>query len=215
MNTEEKAALIELARAGDRNAFQSLFEISRPQIERYVHRLLGDHELSQDVVQGTAARAIVSITCVREGPFHFTSWLYAIAGNLARDELRQRKSRMTYSLEERAEKYNLQHGGDGYIAGDYVSVAKSVISIVSTGVPTVSDPADIYEQHESLKELRQSLAKAIDTLDPRGAEALMRRAEGQSYEEIAESMGLRWTQVKSVLERARQQARIHMEWGKK
>lgn len=122
---------------------------------------------------------------------------------------------MTYSLEERAEKYNLQHGGDGYIAGDYVSVAKSVISIVSTGVLTVSDPADIYEQHESLKELRQSLAKAIDTLDPRGAEALMRRAEGQSYEEIAESMGLRWTQVKSVLERARQQARIHMEWGKK
>lgn len=210
MNAEERAKLIEQARMGDGNAFQSLFELARPQLERYARRLLGDQESSEDIVQGTAARGFVSITLVREGPFHFTSWLYAIAGNLARDELRQRKSRMTFSLEERAERYNAQHGGDGYISGDYISASKSVVSIISAGQPTVSDPADIYEQHESLKELRQSLAKAIDTLDPRGAEALMRRAEGQSYEEIAESMGLRWTQVKSVLERARQQARIHM-----
>lgn len=204
--------LIAAARAGDGAAFQTLFEGLRGKLERHVQRLLGSgRDEAQDIVQITAQRGWQSIQSVRDGPFHITSWLYTIAGNLARDELRRRKARRMHSIDQRS-------GGqcgkwcDEMASHDTPPAPHGALHVLATDESP--DPAAIYEAHESLLELRATLASVMHALPERGAEALIRRASGQSYAEIGEGMGLQWSQVKSLLERSRHQARARMRGGK-
>src|SRR5436305_2085303 len=86
----EAVELIELARAGDREAFTRLFQRYNQQICTYLGRLVGNADLGRDLAQETFLHAWESLPALRS-ELSFKSWLYRIATNLARSHLRHEK----------------------------------------------------------------------------------------------------------------------------
>lgn len=79
--------LIEMARAGDREAFTRLFQSYNQQICTYLGRLVGNAELGRDLAQETFLHAWKSLPALRSD-LSFKPWLYRVATNLARSHLR-------------------------------------------------------------------------------------------------------------------------------
>jgi len=75
---------------GDEDAFRMLVERWQTPVFRFLERMLGSREDAQDLAQETFLRMCVNARRYRpEG--RFQSWLFRIAGNLARSQLRRRK----------------------------------------------------------------------------------------------------------------------------
>jgi len=76
--------------AGDEGAFRLLVERSQGPVFAFLERMLGSAEEAQDLGQETFLRLVQQAARYRpEG--RFQSWLFRIAGNLARSRLRRRK----------------------------------------------------------------------------------------------------------------------------
>lgn len=87
MNDDE---LIARGAGGDEDAFRELVERWQTPVFRFLARMLGSREDARDLVQETFLRMCVNAPRYRpEG--RFQSWLFRIAGNLARSQLRRRK----------------------------------------------------------------------------------------------------------------------------
>jgi len=88
MNADTDGGLAGRAAAGDRDAFATLLERHYDRIYRVSARVLGDGDdaadLAQDVCVGLAAR----LPSYR-GESRFTTWLYRVVVNAARDRLRR------------------------------------------------------------------------------------------------------------------------------
>ncbi len=88
MSEDTDAALVDRAAAGEREAFAALVERHYGLIYRVAVRVLGDDEaaadLAQDVCVGLAAR----LPSWR-GESRFSTWLYRVVVNAARDRLRR------------------------------------------------------------------------------------------------------------------------------
>ena len=88
MSADTDGALAGRAAAGDRDAFAALLERHYERIYRVGARVLGDEDdaadLAQDVCAGLAAR----LSSYR-GESRFTTWLYRVVVNAARDRLRR------------------------------------------------------------------------------------------------------------------------------
>ena len=95
------ARTVELARTGDRAAFDSLYEHFYTHISKYLAHMVGDDEEGYDLAQETFFKAWQSVSSIRNGS-GFRSWLYSIATRTAIDHLRRRKfcARWEHSEEE-------------------------------------------------------------------------------------------------------------------
>ena len=84
------------ARAGDTHAFEALVRAFQADVWRLAVHLTGDHAVADDIVQDTFVRAFRFLRRYR-GDSRFTTWLFTIARNCARDEMRrmQRRKRVT------------------------------------------------------------------------------------------------------------------------
>jgi RNA polymerase sigma-70 factor (ECF subfamily) len=87
---------------GDRGAFDVIVKRYTTRMVNLAYQIVGDRELAEDVAQETFLRAYKSAARYKEIS-KFSTWLYTIAINLCRNELRRRKFRM-YSLEGMAER---------------------------------------------------------------------------------------------------------------
>lgn len=103
--------VVELARTGDKSAFDRLYQHFYIPISKYLAHMVGDDEEGHDLAQETFLKAWQSLPGIRDG-LRFHSWLYRIATNTALDHLRRRKFR--YSRWENS-------GEDGLPAKMYVS----------------------------------------------------------------------------------------------
>jgi len=81
-------ARIRQAREGDESAFAALVRDLYAPLCTYLARLVGNDELGQDLAQETLIRAWTSLPELREEQY-FKAWLYRIATNLARSQLRR------------------------------------------------------------------------------------------------------------------------------
>ena len=81
--------LVDLARSGDREAFEELVRITSPDTYTLARRLCGNADDAADVVQEAYLRAYRSIRKFR-GDAAFTTWLYRITANCAADQLNRR-----------------------------------------------------------------------------------------------------------------------------
>jgi RNA polymerase sigma-70 factor (ECF subfamily) len=195
-SSEETKALLERIRLGDMDAFGVLSERLRPGLMRHVFKLTGDRSATEAIVQQTMARAIASLPGIRDGTFYFNAWLYTIASNLVRDEGRRNRYIKIYSLEERSLSEDMES------IDDYVS---------SVGIPSMSgsttaamDPAALIDGPEPMSE---KMTRALSALSPDLRQVLVMRADGYSYQEIAEDLGLDWQIIKSMLEKAKRAMR--------
>ena len=82
--------LVGRARAGDQVAFAALFEQYHAPVLNYLHRMVGDRALAEDLTQDTFVKAYNALPSTRPD-LAFKAWLYRNATNTAISHLRRRK----------------------------------------------------------------------------------------------------------------------------
>jgi RNA polymerase sigma-70 factor, ECF subfamily len=85
----------EQAMAGDKLAFDTLFEYYNARICIYLAHIVGDEEEGRDLAQETFLKAWQGIRSLHNQA-RFDTWLYRIATNTAIDHLRRRKIRWSH-----------------------------------------------------------------------------------------------------------------------
>lgn len=177
-------AMVQLARAGDEDAFGMLVTT----YERFVYhtalRVLrmcgGNVQDGEDVAQNAFLKAWRSLPSFR-GDCAFSTWLYRITVNCARDHCRSQFRHPTVSLTTTDEE------------GEEVE-----IDVPVTEGDTV--PEDVLVREETVRQVRH----AIESLPPEmRAVILLRDMEELSYSAIADLLHLEVGTVKSRLNRAR------------
>lgn len=165
------------ARRGDAEGFRLLFErYSRPVIS-FVFDMVGDRALAEDLTQETFVRAYRHLGSLREEE-KFSTWLFSIAKNVAREHLR--------SGERRASKVELDD--------------ESVLELRDEGQTPAGALLD--------KELNAVVRHALGALDEdKRLVFALKIFQQRSYEEIVEITGFSLPKVKTDLHRARAEMR--------
>ena len=91
--TPPDAELIQRAQAGDAAAFTALAEAWHPRVFRWACGILDDADDADDVAQQVLVRLYANLGRFR-GQARFSTWLYQITQNAARDAMRRRGRRM-------------------------------------------------------------------------------------------------------------------------
>jgi RNA polymerase sigma-70 factor (ECF subfamily) len=100
--------LVVRAQGGDPDAFSELILRRTPGVLAFLRRMLGDSEDARDVAQLTFVRVWENLHRY-DDTWAFSTWLFRIAGNLAIDALRSRRTR----ARTEAENFRLLRGGSG------------------------------------------------------------------------------------------------------
>ena len=165
---------------GEQRAFDELVNRYQNRLLNFVYRTTGDRERAEDLVQEVFVRVYRHIHRFDRSR-KFSTWIYTIASNLAKNELRNRSRnplvlfqtiRRNWEDDDRP----LQFEDPG------------------------SRPDDLYRK----RHLREVVEDAVEKLPPHHRNVfVLRELEGKSYEEIAEITGCNLGTVKSRLNRAR------------
>ena len=168
--------LIEYFQQGDVMAYEQLIKRYKNRLLNYIYRFIGNQEEAEDIVQETFLRLYRnrnSYTRVAK----FSTWIYTIAGNLARTELRRHKRRRLFSLSD-----------IGSEDKDY-------------DIPDNSFNPESYVNSTLQIEV---IHKEIAGLSPKFREVIiLRDIEELSYEEISKIIQIPIGTVKSRVNRAR------------
>jgi len=193
---EEVLRLVERAKAGDEDAFASLVN----QYERFVYnaacRILSASaqplDMAEDVSQETFVKAWRNLGKFR-GDCTFSTWLFRIAVNCAKDAVRSAARRPAASLS---------------FAGEEDEDGASEWDIPVTSGDTV--PEDAVERRELILAVR----RAVEALpEDQRQVVVMRDLSGLPYQEIADTLGIELGTVKSRLNRGRANLKTILENG--
>lgn len=172
--------LVTASRPGDRRAFEELYRLYRPDIQKLCARLVGDPARAEDLAQETFLRAFTHMREFQEGR-GLWPWLSTIARHLCVDELRTRQKQP--------------------VAHDDVDD-----EVLRGTCPAPSADATLEEvlTRQERARLRSRLSVALSSLPSRDRRiVLLRTEEGWSYEEIARADGTTVDAVRNVTWRAR------------
>jgi RNA polymerase sigma-70 factor (ECF subfamily) len=98
MNMDDQK-LIVLVRDGDQAAFAEIVRLYKDKIVNFLYQLTGDYQRAVDLSQETFLR--VYFKADRYKPIApLSSWIYAIASNLAKTDLKRRRRMNAVSLDE-------------------------------------------------------------------------------------------------------------------
>ena len=176
----DDAAVVESFLGGDERAFQELVERYQTRLLNFIYRTIGDRERAEDLVQEVFIRVYRHLHRFDRSK-KFSTWVYTIASNLAKNELRNR-SRNPLVLFQTVQK-NFQDEDRPLQFED----------------PT-SRPDDMYRK----RHLREIVEETVAKLPEHHRNVfILRELEGKSYEEIAEITDCNLGTVKSRLNRAR------------
>jgi len=163
----------------DERAFGELVQRFQGRVVNLVSRVLNDRECSDDLAQEVFVRVYVHRRNYRRGS-KFSTWLFTIAANLAKNEIRRRvRRRNWFSLDALQE-----------LLGD--SAAQ------------LADSTEGQEQRLQREQLQEAIGRAIATVPEKYRLALvLRDIEGLAYEEIGQVLGIPGGTVRSRINRAR------------
>lgn len=82
---------------GDENAYAELVNRYKDPLLNFVFRFVNDHDQAEDIVQDTMFKLFTHKHYYKEIA-KFSTWIYTIAGNFAKTELRKRKRKKTTPL---------------------------------------------------------------------------------------------------------------------
>ena len=82
---------------GDDYAFEEIIHRYKDRLVNFVFRFLGQMDEAEDIVQDTFLK-VYKNKHAYENIARFSTWIYTIAGNLAKTELRKRKRRRIFSI---------------------------------------------------------------------------------------------------------------------
>ena len=174
---------------GDEAAFAELVRTYQDRLVSILHHMLHDREAAEDLAQETFLR-IYRARLTYEPAARFSTWLFHIANNLASNSRRSVNRRKEVRLEPR-------DSGPQRATPEQLAVEKS-------GMMPSRQFARLELQsvvREALKELNDRQRMAL----------LLHKFEEMSYADIAAAMELSPGAVKSLLSRAREMLRLHLE----
>ena len=173
--------LVRKAKKGDIDAFEQLVTANEKVIYNIVYRIMNNPEDTYDISQETFIKAYTKINQFNEES-KFSTWLYRIATNTALDELRRRKGKETFSIDQTIE------GNDNDI------------------IPQHEDKSENIEETVEKKETAEIIEQALGELNEDHRVILtLRDMQELSYDEIAETLKITLGTVKSRISRARRE----------
>ena len=170
--------LMEYFQAGTVEAFNILVDRYSERLMHYLYGFLGDMRRCEDLLQETFLRVYRNRHSYQRIA-KFSTWLYTIAGNLARSEYRKRKRRRMYSIQSvnrDDEEYEMEIPDESFSPDRF---AESSIQ-------------DRYIQ-TALDQIPESFREVV----------ILRDVQQLAYEEIAQITGLPMGTVKSRINRGR------------
>ena len=162
--------------AGDIDAYGKIVGRYRGRLYNFVFRFVSDRETAEDIVQETFLRAFRKRKEYR-AIANFSTWLFTIAGNLAKSELRRRKRWRLFSL----------HRDDDSESG--IELPDETYRPDKVAESSLADD----QIHDAIASLPENYRQVI----------LLRDVEGMAYQEIAEIVDCPVGTVKSRVNRAR------------
>jgi RNA polymerase sigma-70 factor (ECF subfamily) len=171
----DKDLLLDLVN-GDMEAFNVIVDRYKNRLLNFVYRFVKDYDVAEDIVQETFLRVFRKRRDYK-AIANFSTWIFTIAGNLAKSELRRRKRWRFLSIDatdEEEKTFDIQ------------------------------DPGMRPDRITAVRMLNENVQSSIDMLQSKYKEALiLRDIEGMSYQQIAEVIGVPVGTVKSRVNRAR------------
>ncbi len=163
------------ARGGDRHAQGKLMQVWYKRIYNFSYKFFYDHDLAMEVSQRTFIAMHRNIAYLQDGT-RFRSWLYTIAVNCCREELRKEKGRKSVSL------HDLMPGE-----------AEDSHRWEASGTRH-ENPEEVLRQNE-LSDLLQECLLLLST--EQREVVIMKEYEGLKFREIAEALNISENTVKS------------------
>lgn len=182
---EHDTELIAAYLAGSEEAFNRLVLRHHRMVFNLAYRFVSDYEDANDLAQEAFIRVHKSLKRFK-GSCSFTTWLYKIVLNLARNRYRWKKRRGEFS------KVSLDNPGQD----------------VDRGPMEVPDEALSVGTQLRRKEIQTRIEESLNQLPAEFREVLvLRHMEGMSYTEISKLLGCAEGTIKSRLHRARTEIR--------
>jgi RNA polymerase sigma-70 factor, ECF subfamily len=175
----DEELILEFQQNNTEAAFEILVDRFKNPLTNFVFRFLGDYEACVDVVQETFIK-VYRYKDSYNSIAKFSTWIYTIAGNLARTEYQKRKRRKYFSInaygEDKNETYDIP---DESYRPDVITDSGIKDEIIQKALLKVSDA---YREVVVLRDIQEL-----------------------SYEEISEITGITVGTVKSRINRGRAQ----------
>ena len=166
--------------AGEKRAFGELVERYQTRLLNFVYRTTGDRERAEDLVQETFIRVYRHLHRFDQSK-KFSTWVYTIASNLAKNELRNRSRNPLVLFQTIKKNWDADSRPLEWEDNTY-------------------RPDDLFRK----RHLKSMVESAVDQLPEHHRTVfILREMEGKTYEEIADITGANLGTVKSRLNRAR------------
>jgi RNA polymerase sigma-70 factor (ECF subfamily) len=180
---QEEQLLVDRCRRGDRESFAQLMRLHEKQIYNFTYRMLGSVGEAEDLTQDIFIAAFRGIRSFR-GEAKFSTWLYRIALNQARNRIKYLSRRKFFARQTTRADY----GGN----------------TASESPEGLADSAPTPEQWTMTKDLAAQVQECLNQIPPQARQILiLRDVQGFSYEELSDMLSLKPGTVKSRLHRAR------------
>ena len=186
MEMDEKK-LVARAQEGDRLAFEALVRQYQRRVFRVAMGMLRNEDDALEVAQEAFIKAYQNLSRFK-GDSAFYTWLHRITSNLCIDLIRRRRGE--------AVEYD-----DGILRD---AIEEEGSDLAPTG--PIAPPRAVLD-----RELGEKLQEALDGLsDAHRQIIVLREIDGLSYEEIAETLGIKKGTVMSRLFHARKNVQAHL-----
>ncbi|MBU1099856.1 MAG: sigma-70 family RNA polymerase sigma factor [Bacteroidetes bacterium] len=160
-------------------AYEILVKRYKDPLMNFVFRFVGDRDACTDIVQDTMIKFYLNKDSYKSFA-RFSTWIYTIAGNLAKNELKRRKRRKYVSVHSGDDDdYQIQIEDDSFFAPDRLADSSIKDDIIQKALLKVKS---VYREVVILRDI-----------------------DNFSYEEIADITGLSIGTVKSRINRGRTQ----------
>lgn len=165
----------------EERAFDVLVERYQTRLLNFIYRTVGDRERAEDLVQEVFVRVYRHLARFDRSK-KFSTWIYTIASNLAKNELRNRSRNPLVFFQS--------------LTKGFTGEEERPVEFEDPR----SRPDDLFHK----RHLREVVDKSVSLLPAHHREVfVLRELEGKSYEEIAEITHCNLGTVKSRLNRAR------------
>jgi RNA polymerase sigma-70 factor (ECF subfamily) len=166
--------------SGDTSCFRRLVERYQGRMVNFLYRSIGDRERAEDLAQEVFIRVYKHLHRFDQDK-KFSTWIYTIASNLAKNELRNRSRNPLVLFQALTSQWEDDHRPLQFEDSSY-------------------RPDDLFRK----RQLQELVQRAVEDLpEHHKAVFVLREIEGKSYEEISDITATNLGTVKSRLNRAR------------
>jgi RNA polymerase sigma-70 factor (ECF subfamily) len=174
----DEELILEFQKNDKEDAFNILVQRYKNPLTNFVFRFLGDYETCNDVVQETMIK-VYRYKDTYSSVAKFSTWIYTIAGNLARTEYRRQRRQNIFSINDYGEEHQTYDLPDESYRPDVITDSGIKDEIIQ----------------KALMKVKETYREAV----------ILRDIQGLSYEEISEILGVNEGTVKSRINRGRAQ----------